>query len=194
VPENSANGTIVGTVTFTDPDAGQSHTFAITAGNTGGAFAITATTGQITVANSEGLGFETTPTFTLTVRVTDNGTPPLSGSAIITVNLTNVNKEPVANAGPDQTVVVFEATTVIAPTVTLDGRGSHDIDGDPLTFAWTFTTRPARSTATLINPTSATPTFVPDAFGIYVVQLIVNDGTVDSAPDTVNVTVVGGPE
>jgi len=35
---------------------------------------------------------------------------------------------------------------------------------------------------------------VPDAFGIYVVQLIVNDGTVDSAPDTVNVTVVGGPE
>ena len=45
VAENSANGTAVGTVTFTDPDAGQSHTFAITAGNTGGAFAIDPSTG-----------------------------------------------------------------------------------------------------------------------------------------------------
>src|SRR5690606_35892125 len=31
VPENSGNGTAVGTVAFVDPDAGQSHTFAITA-------------------------------------------------------------------------------------------------------------------------------------------------------------------
>jgi VCBS repeat-containing protein len=88
VPVNSANGTSVGTVTFTDPDAGQSHTFAITAGNTGGAFAINASTGQITVANSEALNFETTPSFSLTVRVTDNGVPPLFGSATITINLT----------------------------------------------------------------------------------------------------------
>ena len=54
VAENSANGTAVGTVTVTDPDAGQTHTFAITAGNTGGAFAINPSTGQITVANSGG--------------------------------------------------------------------------------------------------------------------------------------------
>src|SRR5206468_1602454 len=34
------------------------------------------------------------------------------------------------------------------------------------------------------------PTFDPDVAGIYVVQLIVNDGTVDSAPDTAAVTVM----
>ena len=47
--------------------------FAITAGNTGGAFAIDPTTGAITVANAAALDFETTPSFTLTVQVTDAG-------------------------------------------------------------------------------------------------------------------------
>ena len=69
VNENSANGTVVGTVTFADPDAGQTGTFSITAGNTGGAFAINAGTGQITVATTAALNFEVTPTFSLTVQV-----------------------------------------------------------------------------------------------------------------------------
>src|SRR6185436_17267987 len=97
VNENSANGTSVGTVTFTDQDAGQTHTFSITGGNTGGAFAINPSTGVLTVASSAALDFETNPTFSLTVQVTDNGTPVLSGTATITVNLTNVNETPVVN-------------------------------------------------------------------------------------------------
>ena len=94
LPENSADGTVVGTVTFTDPDAGQSGTFSLTGGNTGGAFAINASTGQLTVASGVALDFESTPSFRLSVRVTDNGTPPLSDSASITVNLTNANDAP----------------------------------------------------------------------------------------------------
>lgn len=58
-----------------DPDAGQTHTFAITGGNTNGAFAIGSSSGHITVANSGALNFETTPPFALTVQVTDNGSP-----------------------------------------------------------------------------------------------------------------------
>ncbi|HTG35326.1 MAG TPA: cadherin domain-containing protein [Thermoanaerobaculia bacterium] len=95
--ENSPNGTAVGTVTFTDPDAGQAHTFAITGGNTGGAFAIDPTTGQITVANSAALDFETTPSFSLTVQVTDNGSPVLSGTATVTINLADISESPVVN-------------------------------------------------------------------------------------------------
>jgi VCBS repeat-containing protein len=87
VDENAAASTAVGTVAFTDPDAGQTHTFSITAGNTDGAFAIDAATGAITVANPAALDFETTTTFALTVTVTDNGTPVLSGTATITVNV-----------------------------------------------------------------------------------------------------------
>lgn len=88
--ENSVNGTAVGSVTATDPDVGQSLTYAIVSGNTGGGFAIDPTTGQITVANSLVLDFETTPAFTLQVRATDTGSPAHSADATVTISLTDV--------------------------------------------------------------------------------------------------------
>jgi hypothetical protein len=91
------------------------------------------------------------------------------------------NTPPVANAGPDQTVVVTQ-------TVTLDGSHSTDANGDPLQYRWSFVAIPTGSHASLSSPTLVHPTFVVDRPGIYVVQLIVNDGKVDSAPDTVTIT------
>ncbi len=88
--ENSPNGTAVGTVSASDPDAGQTRTFSIVSGNTNGAFAINASTGAITVANVAALDFETTPVFNLTVRATDNGSPALFGQAVVTINLTDI--------------------------------------------------------------------------------------------------------
>ena len=88
---------------------------------------------------------------------------------------------PVADAGPDQTVIAGE-------TVQLDGSGSSDPDGDPLTYIWTITTRPAGSAAGLSDPALVNPTFAADIAGEYVLPLIVNDGLVDSAPDQVTIT------
>ena len=96
------------------------------------------------------------------------------------------NTPPVANAGPDQTVQVTD-------TVQLDGSDSTDVDGNLLTFSWTMLTQPVGSTATLDDPTSVMPTFVVDAPGSYEIELIVNDGTVDSAPDTVTITTINSP-
>ncbi|MBL0135869.1 MAG: cadherin domain-containing protein [Chitinophagaceae bacterium] len=93
--ENSANGTIVGTVVASDPDAGQTLSYYILSGNTNTAFAINSTTGKITVSNSSALNFESTPSFALTVKVQDNGTGLLSSQAIITINLLNVNEAPI---------------------------------------------------------------------------------------------------
>jgi hypothetical protein len=97
VYENSGNGTVVGTVAASDPDSGQALSYQITAGNTGGAFAVDGSTGQITVANGAALDFETTLAFTLTVQVTDNGSPAPSSTATITINLSDVNEAPVNN-------------------------------------------------------------------------------------------------
>ena len=102
-------------------------------------------------------------------------------SAPVTVNISTDNSAPVANAGSDQTVFVTD-------TVTLDGSGSTDIDGDPLTYSWSFTSVPASSGATLSDATAVNPTFIVDLPGAYVMQLIVNDGSVDSAPVTVNIS------
>jgi len=90
--ENSAAGSIVGSVGATDPDAGETFTYAILSGNTNGAFALNAATGELTVANAAALDFETTPTFSLAVQVTDAG--GLTDTAAITVDLTNANEAP----------------------------------------------------------------------------------------------------
>ncbi len=103
-------------------------------------------------------------------------------SAPDTVAIDTLNSRPLADAGPDQAVHVGE-------TVQLEGGASRDADGDLLVFRWSFTSLPAGSTATLSDPAASRPTFVPDLAGAYVVQLIVNDGTLDSDPDTAMVTV-----
>ena len=93
--ENSPNGTAVGSVVASDPDAGQTLAYSIVSGNATGAFIINTTTGSLTVANSAALNFEVTPSFTLVVKVQDNGTGNLSSQATITVTLINVNELPV---------------------------------------------------------------------------------------------------
>jgi hypothetical protein len=105
----------------------------------------------------------------------------LVDSASDTVVISTLNAPPVADAGPDQTVV-------LGATVTLAGSRSSDADGDPLRFAWTFLSRPPGSTAALSDPTAVDPTFVADQPGAYELQLIVDDGLADSAPDTVEIT------
>jgi len=100
----------------------------------------------------------------------------------VTVTITTLNSKPVANAGPDQSVV-------LPLTVHLTGTGSSDVDGQALSYFWSFTARPDTSTATLTGEALVNPTFAPDLPGTYVVQLIVNDGQLDSDPDTVTITV-----
>ena len=97
----------------------------------------------------------------------------------------SMNNPPVANAGLDQNVTVND-------TVTLDGSGSTDADGDALTYLWSLSV-PGGSGATLSDPTAVSPTFVADVAGDYVAQLIVNDGTEDSAADTATITASAVP-
>ena len=99
--ENAVIGTSVGTVVASDPDAGQTLSFAIIGGNDSGAFTINPATGQITVANASVLDFETNPVFHLTVRVTDNGASPLSATASIVVTLQDVAESGVNRVGND---------------------------------------------------------------------------------------------
>jgi hypothetical protein len=88
-----------------------------------------------------------------------------------------VNTPPVADAGPGQTV---EQASAGGTEVTLDGSGSNDADGDPLTYEWTWG---EDGEATGVNPSIVLP------LGTTTVTLVVNDGTDDSLPDQVSITV-----
>jgi hypothetical protein len=85
VSEGASIGTVVGAVTGDDPND-DPLTWSITAGNTGGAFAIGSSTGVITVAAA--LDYETLANYALTVTASD-GTGR-SGSATITIAVTDV--------------------------------------------------------------------------------------------------------
>jgi len=102
-------------------------------------------------------------------------------SAPANVIISTQSTPPVANAGPDQTVIV-------GANVQLDGSKSAAANGGALTYRWALITVAPGSAAALVNPTKVNPTFVLDKAGIYIVQLIVNDGQSDSTPNTVVIT------
>lgn len=119
--------------------------------------------------------------YTLSLVVSDGTLKSIADS--VTITASRANSAPVANAGKDQNVLTRSV-------VTLDGRGSSDANGDTLKYDWNLTSKPAGSSASLSSNTQATTNFTADVAGTYVATLVVNDGTVDSAPVTVAITAV----
>ncbi len=99
------------------------------------------------------------------------------------VTVTTVNSAPVADAGEDQGVPLYSS-------VFLDGSASYDPDGDIVTYDWSFVSVPEGSAASLSDPTNVSTEFLADTPGTYVIQLVLNDGLLDSEPDQVTVTTV----
>lgn len=95
IDENISNGELAGIVNATDPNTGQILTFSILEGNINDAFQLDASTGELTVQNSNELNFEVSPTFSLLVEVVDNGTENLSAQATITIDLNDINEPPI---------------------------------------------------------------------------------------------------
>ena len=73
--------------------------------------------------------------------------------------------------------------------VQLDGRGSSDPDGDPLSYAWSQTSGPS---VTFSNSTSAVPLIDTPEVEVEteaMFELVVSDGE-ESAPSEVTVTIL----
>lgn len=117
------------------------------------------------------------------LTVNDGTESSLPVNLFITANA--ANNPPIANAGGnlnDETV---------GQSVTLNGSGSSDPDGDTITFLWQITTTPGGSVITsddIVDSTAETTTFIPDVAGIYAARLIVNDGIEASEPANVFIT------
>jgi len=91
------------------------------------------------------------------------------------------NQAPVADVGSNKAAPV-------SSRVTLDGSGSYDPDLiDELSYKWTQLEGPE---VNLRNADTATPYFTCNEEGLYVFELIVSDGFVDSAPRVIEVSTV----
>ena len=157
-----------------DPDEdGLSYSWEQTAGP---AATLSSTTAASPMFTAPEVTVNTVLTFRLTVS---DGS--LSATDDVTVTVRHVNRKPTAAAGADQAVDE-------GATVTLDGSGSSDPDGDNLSHAWTQTAGP---TVTLSSTTAASPTFTaPDVTTATALtfRLTASDGSL-SATDDVTVTV-----
>ena len=104
--------------------------------------------------------------------------PPAAATLVVTAEIT-VNQAPIADAGADQNVSTGDSARV---QVTLDGSGSSDPDGDPLTFTWTGSF--GTLSGMIVNP-------VLDP-GTHTVTLTVADGKGGADTDTVQISVSDG--
>ena len=86
--ERTAVGTVIATVAGTDVDRFDFPTYAITAGNAGGVFAINPATGRISVASN--LEVAGTAVYNLTITLTDQRSPALSTTTAVTVTVNNI--------------------------------------------------------------------------------------------------------
>jgi hypothetical protein len=110
----------------------------------------------------------------------DAFTVRITGPDGSTISPGGPNGPPVADAGPDQTVVAWQA-------VTLDGSGSSDPDGDPLTYTW------REGAVVLAGPSADTTAVVTLGVGTHAIELTVADPAGAADTDTVEVTVEAAP-
>jgi PKD repeat protein len=132
-----------------------------------------------TVTYTPNTDFNGSDAFTYTVSDGNGGT----ATATVNVTINAVNDAPTAKA------VSNAATLPLGGTFLLDGTGSSDVDGDPIvSYAWSVFSAPAGSTAAIVGAGTATPSFTPDKIGDYLIVLVVSDGTLVSAADTLALT------
>lgn len=161
-----------------DPDGDElTYSWAIVEESEAGGLTLTLedTATPVLTARSKGI-------YTLALTVDDGEVSSSPDMVTITV----VNTPPVAEAGEDQ-------SAVIGARIELNGMGSGDADGDALTYSWTVVSAETEGGVALSDETSATPSVDVLARGTYVLQLIVNDGELDSEPDTVQVIAINEP-
>lgn len=195
VSEVAANGTVVDSVTAIDPDSihGDSLEYSITAGNTGSAFAISSTTGQITVNNTAAIDYETSTSFTLTVQVEDDAGE--TDTAQITIPVVDADDSaPVITAGQSGDVDENSAlNTIVLNVLATDSDTAGNLANWTITAgddnnAFQISAHPTNNKQGQI--TVADPSELDyETTTSYTLSLTVSDGINTSATQTVDIDI-----
>ena len=129
INESSFSSEYIGTISVSDVDNLQGHSYAIVAGNGSGLFSIN-NSGALYFTTSN-IDFSGNPQYQLTIRVTDNGTPALSDEATVTVRLI----EMIANEAPYIEDQDFEYYAGQGASLFVGSVIAYDPDGDDISFS-----------------------------------------------------------
>ncbi|WP_130470526.1 DUF4347 domain-containing protein, partial [Candidatus Magnetaquicoccus inordinatus] len=139
--ENSANGSLVYTVTSSDVDSGDTALYSL-GGADAAAFTINSSSGAVTL--NAAIDYESKSSYNIAVTVTDSG--GLTATQAVTVAITNVNEAPSISSGAVGSVAENAATSTVIYTAT----GSDPDAGDTLSYTL------GGADAALLNINSAT--------------------------------------
>ena len=122
VREDASVGTVVGTVAAT----GTAVSYAITAGNEAGAFAIGPSTGELSVAGA--LDAATTPAYTLTVQASAGG--GATATATVAISVTDVVAPPLPAPAAPTTLAAGPVTATSVPLTwaTVTGAAAYRVE------------------------------------------------------------------
>ena len=98
--------------------------------------------------------------------------------------------DPVPEANPLTADAGEDQEAAIGGTVTLDGSASEETNGSSFTYSWSFKSKPAGSVCPLDDNDTASPQFIPDKAGTFVIQLTISR-LQWSSKDEITVTVSG---
>ncbi len=176
VGENLPAGEVVGTVAVSDVDGG-APTFAITGGDPLGEFTIDAATGEVTTTAP--LDFEATPSYTLTVSVSD-GVDTVSQT--VSVSVVDANEAP----GPaTSSLTVAEGGSITSADLTVL---HSDPEGDVLTIT-SVTAAGANSLSATTDGTTVTYTHDGTETTSDTVTYEISDIAGNTSVGTINVVV-----
>ena len=123
IDENSASGTIVGTLTSDDVH-GVKH-FEILSGNDLNLFSLNESNGVLTFIGDTPFDYETAELYELTIELTDNGPGNLKSVETLTIQVSDVNEAHVLAALSDQEIDEGELLTLAVSVSDVDNEASY---------------------------------------------------------------------
>jgi hypothetical protein len=171
----------VGTLSTADPDAGNTFTYTLVAGDTA-AFNINGSD----LRTSAVFNYEAQSSYTVTVRSTDQG--GLYYEKVFIITVTDVNEAPVITEGPSISVTMSENNTPILFSLTLNATDEDTAD----TLTWSISS-PASNGIASASGTGSSKTigYMPNTnytgSDSFVVQVSDGNGGIDTI--TVDVTI-----